>query len=45
MVLRNGTRLSRRTDGAAQRIPAFDLKPGAESKIALRNPKLSRWDE
>ena len=45
MVLRNGTRLSRHTDGAAQSIPAFDLKPDADSKIALRKPKLSRWDE
>ena len=45
MVLRNGTRLNRHTDGAAHRIPAFDLKPDAESKIAGRKPKLSRWDE
>ena len=45
MVLRNGTRLSRHTDGAAPSLPAFDLKPDAESKIALRKPKLSRWDE
>jgi hypothetical protein len=45
VVLRNGTRLSRHADGATHRIPAFDSKPDAESKIALRKPKLSRWDE
>ena len=45
VLLRNGTRLSRHPDGAAHRIPAFDLKPDAESKIAGRKPKLSRWDK
>ena len=44
VLLRDGTRLHRNTDGEAHRVLSPDPKPGAELNRVLRKPKLSRWD-
>jgi hypothetical protein len=44
VLLRDGTRVSRHTEGEAHRVLSPEPKPSTELNNVPRKPRLSRWD-